>query len=103
MMGTRLIYEYAATAIGASILGASLEATNIDVGPSMAPITPMEAASLSGKPMRVARINVPKMPNWPAAPNKTILGWDSKGLKSIIAPIPIKISKGNSSLLIPTL
>ena len=44
MMGIKLMYEYAATAIGASSSGASFVATKMDVGPSMAPITPMEAA-----------------------------------------------------------
>ncbi len=69
----------------------------------MAPITPIEAASLSGKPSSVARISVPKMPNCPAAPSSTICGCESSGLKSIIAPTPMKISSGNSSLLIPAL
>jgi len=44
IIGMRLIYEYAATAIGAMISGASLLPTKMAVGPSIAPMTPMEAA-----------------------------------------------------------
>ncbi len=101
MMGIRLMYEYAATAMGASNSGASLDATKIEVGPSMAPMTPMDAASLSGKPNAIASMSVPKMPNCPAAPSRTMRGCASSGEKSIIAPTPIKISSGNNSVLIP--
>ena len=68
------MYEYAATAIGASNSGASLVATKMEVGPSIAPITPMDAASFKGKPSAIASINVPKMPNCPAAPSSTMRG-----------------------------
>jgi len=42
------------------------------------------------------------MPNWPAAPSSTIFGFSSSGPKSVSAPIPMKISSGNSSLATPT-
>jgi hypothetical protein len=44
MIGIKLMYEYAATAMGASNSGASFVATKMEVGPSIAPITPMDAA-----------------------------------------------------------
>jgi len=50
IMGIRLMYEYAATAIGAKISGANLLPTKIAVGPSIAPITPIEAAWFIGNP-----------------------------------------------------
>ena len=44
---------------------------------------------------------VRKMPNCPAAPSRKILGFSSNGPKSVIAPIPMKISSGKSSLATP--
>ena len=69
----------------------------------MAPMMPIEAASLRVKPSSSARISVRKMPNCPAAPSSTILGFSSNGPKSVSAPIPMKISSGNSSFVIPML
>ena len=46
-------------------------------------------------------MSVPKMPNWPAAPSSAILGCESSGLKSIIAPTPMKINSGKSSVAMP--
>ena len=43
MIGTSDIYEYAATEIGPINFLANLDATNIDVGPSAAPIIPIAA------------------------------------------------------------
>jgi len=68
MMGTSDMYEYAATVMGPTRLGARTEATKIDVGPSAAPMIPIEAASLMLNPNSVASIKVPKMPNCAAAP-----------------------------------
>ena len=76
-------------------------ATKMAVGPSAAPITAMEAASFSSKTKPAAN-RVKKMPNWAAAPKNMSQGFSSRGPKSIMAPMPMKSSSGNSSLLIPT-
>ena len=47
--------------------------------------------------------SVKKMPNCAAAPNNSIFGLESKGPKSIMAPMPMKSKSGNSSLRIPAL
>ena len=73
----------------------------MDVGPSIAPMTPMEAASGRVKPIARASSMTAKMPNWPAAPRRTIFGFSSSGPKSVIAPMPMKISSGNSSFSMP--
>ena len=74
------------------------------VGPSAAPMIPIEAASLRGKPRSDAIIIEMKIPPCPAAPMKISQGLEISGPKSIIAPIPIKRSRGNASALsIPTL
>jgi hypothetical protein len=41
------------------------------------------------------------MPNCAAAPKKIMTGFLKRGVKSIIAPIPIKIRIGNNSVSIP--
>ena len=46
IIGTRAMYEYAATIMGARNCDFSLFATTIAVGPSAAPIIAMDAASL---------------------------------------------------------
>ena len=71
------------------------------VGPSMAPITAIEAAWFRGNPKRVARMRVAKMPSWPAAPSRANTGCDSSGRKSIIAPMPMKMNSGKSSVSMP--
>ncbi len=71
------------------------------VGPSQAPMTAMLTASSAGKPSANASINVKKIPNWPAAPNSSIFGFSSSEPKSIIAPMPTKISSGKTSLATP--
>ena len=74
------------------------------VGPSAAPMMPMEAASLSGNPSAEARIMEMKIPPCPAAPMKISHGLEMSGPKSIMAPIPMKRRSGNASALsIPTL
>ena len=78
----------------------SVLATKIAVGPSAAPMTAMEAASGRSK-NSPARTRVTKMPSCAAAPNSMSHGFSSSGPKSIIAPMPIKSSSGNSSLDIP--
>ena len=58
---------------------------------------PMDAASLISKPRMDARTIVKKIPNCAAAPNKNIFGLESRGPKSIMAPIPINRRSGNAS------
>ena len=50
---------------------------------------------------RQASVSVIKMPNCAAAPNNSSLGLASSGPKSIIAPMPMNSSNGNSSLEMP--
>ena len=69
----------------------------MEVGPSAAPMMPMAAASLKGK-KKDANSTVKKMPNWAAAPQRIILGLESSGPKSIIAPMPMKSRMGKASL-----
>ena len=76
-------------------------ATKMEVGPSAAPMMAMEAASCKVKPSRRASDRVKKMPNWAAAPQRIILGLESSGPKSIIAPMPMKSSSGKSSVAMP--
>ena len=71
----------------------------MEVGPSAAPIMAIEAASLSSKPKRRAMLSVKKMPNCAAAPKSRSFGFERSGPKSIIAPMPIKRSRGKSSPL----
>ncbi len=103
MIGTNAIYEYAATVMAPNRFGASWFETKIEVGPSAAPMIPIEAASLILKPKKTATKTVAKIPNCAAAPNSSINGFCNNGPKSIMAPIPMKISSGNSSVLIPAL
>ena len=67
----------------------------------MAPMMPIDAASGREKPSSSAAISVRKMPNCPAAPSSTRRGFSSSGPKSVSAPMPMKISNGNSSLVMP--
>ena len=73
------------------------------VGPSAAAMMAVEAASFRSKPRMTATTRVKKMPNWAAAPKRNIFGFDSRGPKSIMAPMPMNSSRGNSSLAIPAL
>ena len=70
------------------------------VGPSAAPMTAMDAASFISK-KNPARNRVKKMPNCAAAPNSMSHGFSSSGPKSIMAPMPMNSSSGNSSLDMP--
>ena len=69
----------------------------MEVGPSAAPMIPIDAASLSSNPISDATQIAKKMPNCAAAPNKNMIGCDRSGPKSIIAPIPIKSRIGSAS------
>ena len=71
--------------------------TRMEVGPSAAPMIPIDAASLSSNPISDATQIAKKIPNCAAAPNKNMIGCDRSGPKSIIAPIPIKSRIGSAS------
>ena len=108
MIGTRAIYEYAATATAPRSFGDSLLVRKIDVGPSAPPMIPMEAASFRSNSIPIfartrAPIRAKKMPNWAAAPSNADFGLASSGPKSVMAPTPMKISSGNTPVSIPTL
>ena len=63
-MGTRDMYEYAATAIGPMIaVCESFPARKIDVGPSAPPIMEIAAAALSENPRTMAPRYAAKIPN----------------------------------------
>ena len=63
-MGTKDIYEYAATAIGPSnAVCPSLPARKMDVGPSAPPIMDTAAAALSLNPSAMAPKYAAKIPN----------------------------------------
>ena len=62
MMGTNAIYEYAATAMAPMYLLPSTRETRMEVGPSAAPMMPMEAASFRSKPRAAAIMMVRKIP-----------------------------------------
>ena len=73
----------------------------IAVGPSAPPIIPIAAASKALNPRKNAPKNVRKIPNCAAAPSNKLEGLESSGPKSVVAPIPRKISGGKISKLIP--
>ena len=68
----------------------------------------MEAASFKVKsiPGMLLNIKAPskviKIPIWAAAPSSAVLGLAIMGPKSVKAPTPIKIIKGNMPVSIPT-
>ena len=71
------------------------------VGPSQAPMMPMQTASSFGNPRARARTRARKIPNCPAAPSRKVDGLERTGPKSVMAPIPMKISRGKSSFEMP--
>ncbi len=85
---------------GTKVLGVEGVSYKMAVGPSAAPMTAMEAASFKSK-KKPARNRVKKIPNCAAAPKSMSHGFSSRGPKSIIAPMPMKSSRGNSSLDMP--
>ena len=88
-------------AIAPNRWGASLAARKIAVGPSAPPIMPMAPASAGVKPRYSAPIKVRKMPVCAAAPSSTNRGLESMVEKSVIAPMPRKISGGKIPWLTP--
>ena len=101
------MYEYAAIAIEPNNLGDSWLERKIAVGPSAPPMIPIEAASLRLKSIPGTQFsanapsNVAKIPNWAAPPNNAVLGLANIGPKSVMAPMPIKISSGKIPVVIP--
>ena len=81
-------------AMAGMIWGASLEAVRIAVGPSAPPMTPIAPASAVVKPRARASRKAVKIPSWAAAPSSRETGLASRGPKSVIAPMPIKIMDG---------
>lgn len=73
----------------------NLVETNIAVGPSAPPIIAIEPASAALNPNAAAPINVKKIPDCAAAPSRKLFGFAISGAKSVIVPIPKKISGGN--------
>ena len=69
----------------------------MEVGPSAAPMIPMDAASFRSNPSMQATIMATNMPSWAAAPNRNSTGWLKSGPKSIMAPIPINRRIGIAS------
>ena len=57
-------------------------------------MTPMAAASAGSKPSTRAIRKAAKMPSWAAAPSSREVGLASRGPKSVMAPMPIKIMDG---------
>ena len=60
-----------------------------------------DAASAKVNPSAFAPRSVPKIPNCAAAPSRKVCGLASSGPKSVIAPIPRKISGGKIPDSIP--
>ena len=77
-----------------SISGASFDVTNIAVGPSAPPIMAIEPACWGLKPSTIAITYATKIPSCAAAPNINEVGFAISELKSVIEPIPRKISGG---------
>ena len=94
-MGSIPLHKYAAMAIGASSLGDNSVEIKTANGPSNAPLIAIDADSIGVNLNKAAITNTHKIPSWPAIPRGTIFGLDNKDLKSIMAPIPIKIRRGN--------
>ena len=78
--------------------------TRMEVGPSAAPMIPMEAASCRLNPNAQASAIAAKIPNCAPAPNRNMIGLESSGPKSIMAPMPMNSRIGiTSEASIPTL
>ena len=75
-------------------IGASLDERKMAVGPSAPPMIPIAPAWLGSNPMSRAMIYAPKIPNCAAAPISINLGLEISAEKSVMAPIPRKMSGG---------
>ena len=94
MTGTRAIYEYADTAMAPMRCGASCDERKIAVGPSAPPMIPIAPDSAGVNPRCMATTYAPKIPICAAAPISMSLGCEISAEKSVIAPMPRKISGG---------
>ena len=86
--------EKSDTAIAPIRLGASLDERKMAVGPSAPPMIPIAPACIGSNPIAKAVIYAPKIPNCAAAPTSISFGLEIRAEKSVIAPIPRKISGG---------
>ena len=75
-------------------LGASLEERKMAVGPSAPPMIPIAPACIGSKPISNAIIYAPKIPNCAAAPISINFGLEISAEKSVMAPMPKKMSGG---------
>ena len=75
-------------------LGASFDERKMAVGPSAPPIMAMAPAWSGEKPIARATMYAPKIPNWAAAPISISLGLAMSAEKSVMAPMPRKMSGG---------
>ena len=75
-------------------LGASLDERKIAVGPSAPPMIPIAPACIGSNPIAKAVMYAPKIPNCAAAPTNISLGFEIRAEKSVIAPMPKKMSGG---------
>ena len=75
-------------------LGASLDERKIAVGPSAPPMIPIALACIGSNPISNAIMYAPKIPNWAAAPISISFGLEISAEKSVMAPIPKKMSGG---------
>ena len=64
------------------------------VGPSAPPMMAMEAAAAASKPKMTAPTKVRNTPSCAAAPMSMLLGLAISGPKSVMAPMPMKMSGG---------
>ena len=71
------------------------------VGPSAPPMMPMAPASFSVKPSIIAPTSETKTPICAAAPSSSVDGRAMSGPKSVIAPMPRKMSGGKISFAMP--
>ncbi len=82
-------------------LGASFDDRKMAVGPSAPPMMAIAPAWSGLKPSRRATMYAPKMPNCAAAPMSMSLGLAIRAEKSVMAPMPRKISGGYQPALTP--
>ena len=75
-------------------LGDNFDERKMAVGPSAPPMIAIPAAWFGSKPNSKANIYAPKIPNCAEAPMSISLGLANRAEKSVMAPMPRKISGG---------
>ena len=78
-----------------------MDERKIAVGPSAPPMMPMAPASLGRKPTCMASRYAPKIPICAAAPINIRRGCEIRAEKSVIAPMPRKMSGGYQPIFTP--